>query len=135
MSERCQAADSRVSSSQAEQIGGLKGASTGWEDGTGGESHVSDYFRMMLRTVERGGGFFWFFFQSSGAGAHQRGSLIPGLTGRHVVWSPAEVNRFLSGATHDVTRQMFLYLMGSWILGINWGGKKKKLTEAARCYQ
>lgn len=75
--------------------------------------------RMMLRTVA-------FFFQSSGAGAHQRGSLIPGLTGRHVVWSPAEVNRFLSGATHDVTRQMFLYLMSSWISGINWGKKGKK---------
>lgn len=92
-------------------------------------SHVSDYFRMMFRTVERGGVFCCFFFQSSGAGAHQRGSLIPGLTGRHVVWSPAEVNRFLSGATHDVTRQMFLYLMGSWILGINWGKKKKKKSS------
>lgn len=41
-------------------------------------------------------------------GAPQRGSLIPGLTGWHVVWSPAEVNRFLSGAMHDVTRHVLI---------------------------
>lgn len=32
--------------------------------------------------------------------------LIPGLTGWHVMWSPAEVNRFLSGVKRDVPRQM-----------------------------
>lgn len=50
---------------------------------------------------------FFFFPTFGGGGAHQRGSLIPGLTGRYVVWSPAEVNRFLSGTMQDVTRQMF----------------------------
>lgn len=48
-----------------------------------------------------------FSMQCEGHFAHRRASLIPGLTGWHVMWSPAEVNRFLSGAIHDVARQMF----------------------------
>lgn len=60
-----------------------------------------------LEQSQKGGFFFFKHLGGEGGGAHQRGSLIPGLTGRYVVWSPAEVNRFLSGTTHDVTRQMF----------------------------
>lgn len=60
-----------------------------------------------LEQSQKGGFFFQTFGRGRGGGAHQRGSLIPGLTGRYVVWSPAEVNRFLSGTTHDVARQMF----------------------------
>lgn len=46
--------------------------------------------------------------------SERRAGLIPGLTGWHVMWSPAEVNRFLSGAKHDVPRQM---LAGHWWTG------------------
>lgn len=50
---------------------------TGWEDGAGGESDVSNCFRMMLRTVTNSNRGVFFFFSSFSFSPNVRGGCSP----------------------------------------------------------